>query len=174
MEKSCKMKAYKYKSSGASKYEAIDTKDFGKSLLKEGEELWVVRVPGDFDVGDMDGCVLSREGTSRFSNANGETFACKSQVVASQVHCFARSKSHTNGLKLGPLVARTFDVTEYDPDESYISDSEDTKRKVEEIVDLLKSTKRKQIKFTTCYTHLGEEPAKKKKKTKKKKTKTKE
>jgi hypothetical protein len=130
-------------------------------------ELWLIRVPVDFDPDCLDGQNLNPEVAMTVPGLNGGAFLVGEESggagSALQVRCLRSSGRRGNGLLADTCVARALAVTrlpeeEASEDEQQISEAEAARerlRRVEDTISRLKRERRPQLPFTTVFTHLG-------------------
>ncbi len=130
-------------------------------------ELWLFRVPIDFDPDCLDGQSLNPEVAMTVPGLNGGAFLVGEESggagSALQVRCLRASGRRGNGLLADTRVARALTVTrlpeeEASEDEQQISESDAARerlRRVEDTVSRLKRERRPQVPFTTVFSHLG-------------------
>jgi len=123
--------------------------------VESGEELWLVKVPMDFDTDELDRFVLTPEVLSKESAqvkvGVDHEISLDPESSSAQIRVMIPNRVHRNGLKLGPPVVKCFNVSLRGRDSDDVdSDEGDSGRgtdKVAEIVSQLKSKPRKQIEF---------------------------
>jgi hypothetical protein len=130
-------------------------------------ELWLFRVPVDFDPDCLDGQNFNPEVAMTVPGLNGGAFLVGEDSggagSALQVRCLRSSGRRSNGLLADTRVARALAVTrlpeeEASEDEQPISEAEAARerlRRVEDTISRLKRERRPQVPFTTVFTHLG-------------------
>mmetsp|Transcript_20374 Transcript_20374/g.37868 ORF Transcript_20374/g.37868 Transcript_20374/m.37868 type:complete len:261 (+) Transcript_20374:126-908(+) len=138
----------------------------GEADLSKGRQLWVVRVPADFDEDLLDGAVLPKDGKLTVTDdEGGNAFLLQLDQAESQgqLQCMLKSSNKSNGLVAADTkVAHSFSVVqlpaeEVSEDEAAEGELEEERlNKMKEVCERLTTSKRKQIEFRNCFQMFGE------------------